>query len=218
MPKETFLNLGEDKKKKITDAFFKEFTKCSYDDASLNSIVKSAGISKGSIYQYFEGKLDLFMYLIGQCTSIKMKYFLDLKREDCIDFWDYFRRLYEEGVKFDLENPLQSHFMFNLVRNLNSPSIRKLYDDLLKQSIEGFKKMVEHEVNLGLFRSDSSIETMSFLLYKAGVAIQEHMEAFGYINVVESIKNNTPVYKGKEEILLKVVDDYIFLLRKAFDK
>lgn len=218
MPKQTFLNLGEEKKKKITNVFLKEFTIHTFDDASLNSIVKSAGISKGSIYQYFEDKLDLFMYLIEQCTLLKMKYFVNLKRSDCADFWEYFRLLFEEGVKFDLENPLHSHFMFSLVRNLNSPSIKTLYDDLLNQSINGFRQMVEHEINLGLFRADLSTKAMSFLLYKAGVAIQEHMEAFGYINPEESIKNNTPVYQDKEAILLEVVDDYIKLLRKAFDK
>ncbi|PCJ64923.1 MAG: hypothetical protein COA58_11670 [Bacteroidetes bacterium] len=218
MPKITFTNLKEDKKKILVDAFLKEFATHTFDDASLTSVVKSLGIAKGSIYQYFDDKLDLFMYLINECTSTKMKYFKDLKREDCSDFWVFFRLLYSEGIKFDLENPLQSHFLHNLVSSLNSPSIKSLYDDLLNQSVAGFEKMIEHEIKLGLFRADLPIKTMGFLLYKSGVAIQEQMQVFGEINPKESIKNNTPVYQGKVDVLLKTVDDYIQLLKRAFDK
>ena len=218
MPKPTFLKLKADKKELLTNAFLQEFAIHTFDEASLTSVVKSLGIAKGSIYQYFEGKLDLFMYLIAECTATKIKYFVDLKRENCADFWVYFRLLYEEGVKFDLENPLQSHFLHNLVNSLNSPSIKHLYENLINQSIAGFEKMVEHEIELGLFRNDLPIKTMSFLLYKSGVAIQEQMQVLGNINLKESIKNNTPIYEGKVEILLQTVDDYIQLLSRAFDK
>lgn len=218
MPKLTFHNLKEDKKRMLTDAFLKEFSIHTFDDASLTSVVKSLGIAKGSVYQYFEDKLDLFMYLVSESTNTKIKYFETLKREDCPDFWVFFRLLYSEGINFDLENPLQSHFLHNLENSLNSPSIKNLYDDLLKQSILGFEKMIEYEVSVGLFRSDLPQKTMAFLLYKSGVAIQEQMHVFGDINPSESLKNMTPVYEGKVDVLLKTVDSYIALLRKAFDK
>lgn len=218
MPKSTFLNLKDDKKKMLTEAFMKEFATHSYDTASLTAVVKSLGIAKGSIYQYFEDKQDLFMYLIGVCSATKMKYFVDIKRADYKNYWEYFRILYKEGVKFDLDNPLQSHFLFNLVDNMNSPSIKHVFEDLLQMTIAEFEKMVQHEIDVGLFRDDLPVKTMAFLLHKSGVAIQEQMEAFGHIKPKESIKNNTPVYIGKEEILLQTVDDYIKLLKPTFDK
>lgn len=218
MPKETFHNLSENKKEKITNAFLREFAVHPYDKASLSSVVKSLGIAKGSIYQYFDDKLDLFTYLIEQCSAVKMKYVGQLKRENFNDFWEYFRALYKEGVKFDLENPLESHFLHSLADNLNSPSVKVLHDEMLTNIIAGFEQMAGHEVELGKFREDIPIKTIGFFLYKNGRAINEQMEATGHINPKESIKKEKPVYEGKTDELMQTVDYYIIILKQALDK
>lgn len=218
MPKETFHNLNPKKKEKIKDAFLREFAVNPYDKASLSSVVKSLGIAKGSVYQYFDDKLDLFMYLISECTAVKMKYLGHLNRGDYPDFWAYFRSLYEEGVKFDLENPLESHFLHSLTENLNSPSVKDIYNDMLTQIIAGFEEMVRYEVEHGHFRDDIPVKTAGFFLYKASLSINEQMQAFGEINPKESIKKREPVYRDKVNELMQTVDNYINLLKNALDK
>lgn len=71
MPKDTFHNLSEDKKRKIFDAALKEFSTRRFSEASINQIVKSAGIPRGSFYQYFEGKEDLYLYMIEDVSKDK---------------------------------------------------------------------------------------------------------------------------------------------------
>ncbi len=70
MPSDTFLRLNEDKKKKLLDASFKEFSLNNFNDASINRIIKEAGISRGSFYMYFEDKKDLYFYLLEQYGEI----------------------------------------------------------------------------------------------------------------------------------------------------
>lgn len=62
MPKETFLNLAADKQERIMAAAKIEFSRVSLQDASIAKIIKLAGISRGSFYQYFEDKEDLYYY------------------------------------------------------------------------------------------------------------------------------------------------------------
>jgi AcrR family transcriptional regulator len=64
MPKETFWNLHEEKRQRIIDLAIAEFAAHDYAVASLSRIVARAGIAKGSIYQYFADKQDLFLYLL----------------------------------------------------------------------------------------------------------------------------------------------------------
>jgi AcrR family transcriptional regulator len=64
MPKQTFLNLPEEKRKAFIEIALAEFADNDYNTASVSKIVEKAGISKGSVYQYFEDKQDLFMYLL----------------------------------------------------------------------------------------------------------------------------------------------------------
>ena len=64
MPTKTFLRLPAEKQARLLDAAWAEFTRVSYADTSINNIVKDAGISRGSFYQYFADKDDLFAYLL----------------------------------------------------------------------------------------------------------------------------------------------------------
>ena len=64
MPKDTFFNLLQEKQLRILDISVEEFYQQGYEKASISRIVDTAGIAKGSFYQYFEGKEDLFRYIV----------------------------------------------------------------------------------------------------------------------------------------------------------
>ncbi len=218
MPKQTFHSLDDEKRNRIKSAFLLEFSLNSYDDASISNVVRKLGISKGSIYQYFEDKLDVFNYLIAESVKVKVAYVGRTKREDFPDFWSYFKALYEYGYSFDRVHPMESHFLHNLTQNLNSPSVKGVYDQMLLQTVGGFKQMIQSEIELGLFRSDLSVDTMAFLLYKVGLSIMEQLELENTINPQESIKKGKPVFEGVEDRLLEMVDDYVNLVKPAFNK
>lgn len=66
MPKPTFLNLPDEKRNRIVELALDEFSTHPYRQASLSRIVARAGIAKGSMYQYFENKLDLYQWLVTE--------------------------------------------------------------------------------------------------------------------------------------------------------
>ncbi len=59
MIKRTFYNLPAEKREKIIDITRKEFQKGNKRKITINTVIKKAGISRGSFYQYFDDKLDL---------------------------------------------------------------------------------------------------------------------------------------------------------------
>ena len=73
MPKETFFNLPDEKRNLIISAAMEEFSKASYDAASINQICKKSGISKGSFYQYFADKLELYVYIMTLAIGVVAK-------------------------------------------------------------------------------------------------------------------------------------------------
>ena len=75
MPKQTFLNLSHEKRQTIVNAAADEFSEYGFEAASINRIVANSGISKGSFYQYFEDKADVFKYLLTVLEREKMEYF-----------------------------------------------------------------------------------------------------------------------------------------------
>jgi len=73
LPKQTFFNLPAEKRKLLTDLTLEEFAAHTYHAASLSRIVERAGIAKGSMYQYFEGKLDLYLYALKLVMEVKLR-------------------------------------------------------------------------------------------------------------------------------------------------
>lgn len=65
MPTSTFFNLPPPKREKLFQAAVAEFARQPYGEVSLSQIIKAAGIPRGSFYQYFTDKTDLFHYVIG---------------------------------------------------------------------------------------------------------------------------------------------------------
>lgn len=82
MPKATFYNLSEGKKNRIFAAALQEFSVRTFSQSSLNQIIKNAGIPKGSFYQYFENKEDLYLYLMEAPAKEKIEIFNNLKETD----------------------------------------------------------------------------------------------------------------------------------------
>ena len=63
MPKETFFGIDKEKQNRIIQAAIKVFSSHNYNDSSINEVIKLAQIPRGSFYQYFEDKRDLYLYI-----------------------------------------------------------------------------------------------------------------------------------------------------------
>lgn len=72
MAHQTFFNLLPEKQKKIIACAIDEFIAWPYDKTNINRIIENAGIAKGSFYQYFENKDDLYTHCM---TSMYEKVF-----------------------------------------------------------------------------------------------------------------------------------------------
>ena len=106
MPKQTFLNLPEEKRNTIIDIAVDEFAEYGLESASTNRIVAKSGISKGSFYQYFEDKQDLFMHLVSILEREKMEHFKDTPPPSMnMDAFEYYRWMVKSGMAFNSTNP-----------------------------------------------------------------------------------------------------------------
>ena len=95
MPSDTFLRLNDEKKSKLLEASFKEFSLNNFNDASINRIIKEAGISRGSFYMYFVDKKDLYFYLLEQYSEI----LIDNMKEDLINNKGDLFKMFQDNIK-----------------------------------------------------------------------------------------------------------------------
>jgi len=95
MSTETFLRLPEEKRNRVLDAAWEEFTRVRYTDVSINKIILKARIPRGSFYQYFSDKEDLFAYLVDGIQEEMMELFLQFLKECRGDLFRLFPMAYD---------------------------------------------------------------------------------------------------------------------------
>lgn len=64
MPSTTFYNLPAEKRERLLSAARAEFARVPYEEASVNRMIRAAGIPRGSFYMYFTDKEELFRFLM----------------------------------------------------------------------------------------------------------------------------------------------------------
>ncbi|MDZ5472821.1 TetR/AcrR family transcriptional regulator [Bacillus sp. 31A1R] len=106
MPNPTFYNLPPEKRELITTVAIDEFYEKGYEKTSIAKIIDKAKIPRGSFYQYFEDKNDLYRYLIIEVIGArKHQYSAHLSNLKELSFFDYIRHLFLSGIQFYRDYP-----------------------------------------------------------------------------------------------------------------
>lgn len=149
MPKQTFLNLPEEKRNVIIDAAIEEFAEYGLENASTNRIVANSGISKGSFYQYFEDKQDIFMYLLTVLEREKMGYFKGKHPPSGnMDTFGYFRWMIKAGMEFNTSHPLLTQAISRVMFG-EGMYYGQTFADIRTRTSQALKVMIEQAVKNG---------------------------------------------------------------------
>ncbi len=122
MPTPTFMNLPEEKRQRVVEAAICEFGANTYHLASVSKLVRRAGIAKGSFYQYFADKLDLYTYLLELAAQDKLEVISAAVESlgDEADFIEVLRAAMQAGVEFATSRPGLTAVGLNLLKESDS--------------------------------------------------------------------------------------------------
>ncbi|EGW39392.1 TetR/AcrR family transcriptional regulator [Desulfosporosinus sp. OT] len=166
-----FENLSEAKKKNILDACIHEFAEKGYEQASTNTIVKEAGISKGILFHYFKNKRGLFLYVVDYCFRTIVEAYNQYPLQETKDI---FQRLSEVSViklKLTHENPEMSKIIVEALVN-SQEDIRTEIDSKYRQLSNEYMSAFFQEIDYSKFRRGvnpaKAIEIMMLFLKALG--------------------------------------------------
>jgi AcrR family transcriptional regulator len=165
VPRPRFDNIDPKKKDQLLDAAVKEFARHGYELASVNRILQTAGLSKGSFYYYFDDKADLAATAF--LSAAEPIAFLDELGEpsSAAAFWKELRRVSYQRLQL-LES---KRTQFECVARLSSAlgSDPALAARVLPRFEPGRRKMarfLEKGVALGALRNDLPVGTLMAML------------------------------------------------------
>ena len=156
-----FEQLPEEKQSRIVDASISEFAEKDYETASMNTVVNQAGISKGSLFNYFKTKSVLYDH-IYQLALGEVKLYLRDVRDETIDlsFENRLSKVVDSGVLFITEHPRLARIYFRLVYSGDSPNREKIVNELQAMSDDYLGNIIQdamdrNELNPNLDKSQS---------------------------------------------------------------
>ena len=219
MPKNTFNKLNIEKRAIIQNAFYREFSLKLFDDASITQVVKDLGIAKGSIYQYFESKIELYTHLMMEAGALKAQLVEEIKREDYHSFWAYMTDLYKAGLAFDKKHFLESCFLNTAYNNVNSPTIKTIVNQWNKDIHLEFTRKVQYEIDAGLFHNEIPVNELAFILHQNLKSIHEYMMGIKEVGIEKKVNELQGIYSPDMEVkLLEIVNNHFVIMKKAFNK
>ena len=164
MPKEIFFNLPKKKREKILDIAITEFSKNPYDVASISNIVRISGISKGSFYNYFNNKKDLYRYLVELGTEEKLNCLKELPApKPDAQLFDYVKWQFLSSAYFEINNPRLARIAFRaFIEEIPFP---KMTEELQRRgTTQFFKQLISQGILHGEVAPGIDPDMASFVL------------------------------------------------------
>ncbi len=178
-----FDNLDEERREHLIRVAAEEFAGHGYEGASVNRIAEEAGMSKGSLYYYFEDKADLYATVVERATArmIELAGGFSMERLTPSSFWPTIETLMRESTHYLEDNPWYMRLLRSFYRLRGGPADRGGTDRVFDVVREWIGRILARGQELGTVRTDLPLEFQVEVCMGMGEAgdrwIAEHWEA-----------------------------------------
>lgn len=145
-------------------AAVREFARHGYKKASINTIVREAGIAKGSLYQYFRNKEVLFVFIFERFTLLVKKAVKEQESGHEDDFFSQVGRVLLAGIGFIDRHPDYFQIYLRVLFEQDVPMREKLLAQVRLFSREYFGPLCQAGQNSGAIRRDIPLAMVIFVL------------------------------------------------------
>jgi TetR/AcrR family transcriptional regulator len=164
MPKPTFVQLPEEKRRRFVEAALEEFVAQPFDQASVTRMVARLGIAKGSVYQYFEDKFDLFSWLLEEAGRRKLAALGQDAQVVDDDPVAQLRRMYAAGLRFWRDEPRWARVLLRAMEPSEEPRLTALRRAQEEASHRWLVGWLGEGVARGALRDDLPVEVLAALV------------------------------------------------------
>lgn len=157
MVRPRFAKLAPAQQEAILRAALEEFAAHGFHDASLNRVIETAGISKGSLYYYFDGKEDLFAHVTRVeftrlLTDIGSAPVPEAPTPDA--FWSAVQRYYRDSLTQLTARPQLASLVRAWLNASDNPALQQAQQDLEREIMPWVERVLASGQSCGAIRAD----------------------------------------------------------------
>lgn len=201
MPTQTFNRLDPKKRHRFVEEACKEFSLNTYQGGSITNLVKTLGIAKGSVYQYFEDKDELYRFLLEEVMQ-QLNQLLDktcpYEKEA---FFDWYNKLLIVQLRYFLSFPAHAILLRNSLSGILSVD-RSIRRELIAS--------LESRLKIALPQNLASNQVAIHQLIHAPIQLFNLLTSD--LNLAKIISAGDPIYLSSEE-LMSACSDWVTQLK-----
>jgi AcrR family transcriptional regulator len=164
MPRATWTNLDADRRERVLHAAMAEFGRHGYSGGSLNVIARDAGVAKGSLFQYFDDKFDLFSHVAEETSMRVYAVMRPYMEAPSARFVEHFAGLVEVWIGYMADHPLERGVTAATTMELD-PQVREaVRAPVHRLYAQGLRPLLQAGVDGGELRPDADLDALLSLL------------------------------------------------------
>lgn len=175
MPKDTFFNLNKDKQEKVVRSAISEFLKKGFEKGNIGNIAKSAGVAKGSIYQYFESKKELFLYSVHWAVDLFIQKYSKNAIPKDMNIFDYFYQSSIPILQMLREEKELAIFIQNVFLGKYSSMTDESITIMMRDADQYVLKLIREGKENDSIRKDIDDNILAMFMIGASMKIKENI-------------------------------------------
>ena len=205
--KTTFSNLPSEKQERVLDAAIDEFSRWGYEKASINRMVGRLGIAKGSIFQYFGSKKNLYFHIFEYAVGLVRRSLKGVKAErEGQDFFIRLSKSLRAGVYFIQRYPRIYQIYLKMLFQEDFPFRADLLRTIRIFSMDYLRPIVEEGMKRGELRHSLDPEVAAFFL---DAMLDRFLQAY----CIAYMDSGLGLFQANEEVVERKIEDCINIVR-----
>lgn len=164
MPRPRFAKLAPERRAQLLAVATEEFAEHGYEASSFNRIIERSGLSKGSIYYYFDDKEDLYATVLRDA----MQRLIDVgdmqSAQDAAGFWLEFEAWYVRAFRLLQQQPGAVGLARSFVKAASRGVAGGALAELRRLGRSWLDSFITQGQTLGAVRTDLPIELLTTVL------------------------------------------------------
>jgi AcrR family transcriptional regulator len=190
--KEAFDRIPEEKRMRILDSAMEEFSSMGFGNANINEIARNAGISIGSMYNYFTSKEDLFLTLVNHGYKLLEEAIAGVNLEEG-DIFDKLERLLRAAQDHAKKNRKMIQVYLDMTSEGLASLSKRLSRKMVSISAEFYHRLIIMARQAGIIRQDIDEKVAAYCIDNLILVLQ-----FSY--TTEYYRERMKIFAGKNAL------------------
>jgi AcrR family transcriptional regulator len=185
MPTVTWARVDPARRAAVVEAAEAEFGARGFSRGSLNVIARRAGVAKGSLFQYFADKRDLYAFIADLASQRVRAYMEDRIREldPSRPFFDFLTDLLDAWVGYFADHPRERSLHAAATMEVDAEARVSVQNVVHRHYLEVLRPLVRDAHARGDLRGDSDTDALLSLL----LLIFPHLALAPYVRGIDPI-------------------------------